>query len=103
MTSAFGGRCRIPNEIIPEWRAASFRNYRRLAPESAPCIIPAGLDQKGRAMKLWFENFFKDEHGATAIEYGLIAAGIAVAIIAVVQGVGSGLNTTLTSVSTALK
>jgi pilus assembly protein Flp/PilA len=50
-----------------------------------------------------FARFMRDEGGATAIEYGLIAAGIAVAIIAVVQSVGSGLNTTFTSVSTALK
>ncbi|MFL6796537.1 MAG: Flp family type IVb pilin [Xanthobacteraceae bacterium] len=48
-------------------------------------------------------RFLKDESGATAIEYGLIAAGIAVAIIAVVSSVGSSLNTTFTSVSTALK
>jgi pilus assembly protein Flp/PilA len=48
-------------------------------------------------------SFLADETGATAIEYGLIAAGIAVAIIAVVQGVGSSLNTTFTSVQTALK
>jgi pilus assembly protein Flp/PilA len=49
------------------------------------------------------KNFIKNESGATAIEYGLIAAGISVAIIAVVQGVGSKLNTTFTSVQTALK
>jgi pilus assembly protein Flp/PilA len=49
------------------------------------------------------KRFVKDESGATAIEYGLIAAGISVAIIAVVQGLGSKLNTTLSSVSTALK
>jgi pilus assembly protein Flp/PilA len=48
-------------------------------------------------------KFAKDESGATAIEYGLIAAGISVAIIAVVQGLGSKLNTTFTSVQTALK
>ena len=48
-------------------------------------------------------RFVKDESGATAIEYGLIAAGISVAIIAVVQGVGSKLNTTFTSISGALK
>jgi pilus assembly protein Flp/PilA len=47
-------------------------------------------------------KFAKDESGATAIEYGLIAAGISVAIIAVVQGLGSKLNTTFTSISTAL-
>ena len=50
-----------------------------------------------------FKRFVKDESGATAIEYGLIAAGISVAIIAVVQGLGSKLNTVFTSVSTALK
>ena len=49
------------------------------------------------------KRFAKDESGATAIEYGLIAAGISVAIIAVVQSLGSSLNTTFTSVSTALK
>ena len=49
------------------------------------------------------QRFLKDESGATAIEYGLIAAGISVAIIAVVQGLGSKLNTTFTSVQTALK
>jgi pilus assembly protein Flp/PilA len=49
------------------------------------------------------KRFMKDETGATAIEYGLIAAGISVAIIAVVQGLGSKLNTTFTSVQTALK
>jgi pilus assembly protein Flp/PilA len=48
-------------------------------------------------------RFLKDDSGATAIEYGLIAAGISVAIIAVVQGLGTNLNTTFQSVSTALK
>jgi pilus assembly protein Flp/PilA len=49
------------------------------------------------------KRFAKDESGATAIEYGLIAAGISVAIIAVVQGLGANLKTTLGSVQTALK
>jgi pilus assembly protein Flp/PilA len=48
-------------------------------------------------------KFLKDDSAATAIEYGLIAAGMAVAIIAVVQGLGTQLNTTFTSVSSALK
>jgi pilus assembly protein Flp/PilA len=48
-------------------------------------------------------RFLKDESGATAIEYGLIAACISVAIIAVVNGVGSKLITTFTSVEGALK
>jgi pilus assembly protein Flp/PilA len=47
-------------------------------------------------------SFLRNENGATAIEYGLIAAGISVAIIAVVQGLGSKLVTTFTSVSNAL-
>jgi pilus assembly protein Flp/PilA len=47
--------------------------------------------------------FLKDETAATAIEYGLIAAGISVAIVAVVAGLGSKLNATFTTVKTALK
>ena len=54
-------------------------------------------------MKTLVSRFVKDQSGATAIEYGLIAAGIAVAIIAVVQGLGSNLKTTFGSVSTALQ
>jgi len=46
--------------------------------------------------------FIKNKHGATAIEYGLIAAGISIAIIAVVNGLGTQLNTSFTSVSTQL-
>lgn len=48
------------------------------------------------------QALLRDESGATAIEYGLIAAGIAVAIIVAVQTLGSNLNTTFTSVSSAL-
>ena len=47
-------------------------------------------------------KFLQDESGATAIEYGLIAAGISVAIIAVVQGLGTKLNSTFASVQGAL-
>jgi len=47
--------------------------------------------------------FLKNESGATAIEYGLIAAGISVAIIVVVNGLGTSLNTNFTSISTQLK
>jgi pilus assembly protein Flp/PilA len=48
-------------------------------------------------------NFLSDESGATAIEYGLIAAGIALAIIAVVNGVGTNLNEKFTSINSSLK
>ena len=54
-------------------------------------------------MKQVFSKFLKDESGATAIEYGLIAAGIALAIIAVVNGLGTNLNDKFTSINTSLK
>jgi pilus assembly protein Flp/PilA len=54
-------------------------------------------------MKNLIARFLKDEAGATAIEYGLIAAGIALAIIAAVQGVGKSLSTNFNTISTSLK
>jgi pilus assembly protein Flp/PilA len=48
------------------------------------------------------QRFAKDESGATAIEYGLIAAGISVAIITVVQGLGTKLSNTFNNISTKL-
>ena len=50
-----------------------------------------------------FLQLLRDKKGATAIEYGLIAALIAVAAIAAMQGLGSSLNSTFTNVSTAMK
>ena len=47
--------------------------------------------------------FIKDESGATAIEYGLIAAGISVVIIAAVNAIGSSLNAKFDYISTQLK
>lgn len=60
------------------------------------------VSQQGPEMSKIVE-FLKNESGATAIEYGLIAAGISVAIIAVVNGLGTSLNTNFTSISTQLK
>ncbi len=54
-------------------------------------------------MKHLFVRFVKDESAAIAIEYGLIAAGISVAIIAVVNGLGSNLNAKFSTISTQLK
>ncbi|SDJ39767.1 MULTISPECIES: Flp family type IVb pilin [Bradyrhizobium] len=54
-------------------------------------------------MKSLILSFLKNESGATAIEYGLIAAGIAIAIITAVKGVGTSLSTTFDSISTSLK
>ena len=48
-------------------------------------------------------KFLRNESGATAIEYGLIAAGISLAIIAVVNGIGAKLNTKFASINTSLK
>jgi pilus assembly protein Flp/PilA len=53
-------------------------------------------------MKNLVTRFVSDESGATAIEYGLIAAGISVAIIAVVNGLGSKLTNTFSDISTKL-
>lgn len=53
-------------------------------------------------MKNIVARFIKDESGATAIEYGLIAAGISLAIITAVQTLGGKLNGTFSSVSTKL-
>jgi pilus assembly protein Flp/PilA len=60
------------------------------------------VDHGVNQMKNLLVRFAKDNSGATAIEYGLIAAGIAVAIIAVVQGVGTNLKATFGAVSSAL-
>ena len=54
-------------------------------------------------MKNLIARFVKDEFGATAIEYGLIAAGISLAIIAVVNGLGTNLNNKFTSINNSLK
>ncbi len=54
-------------------------------------------------MRILFVKFLKDESGATAIEYGLIAAGIALAIIAVVNGLGTTLNAKFASINSSLK
>jgi pilus assembly protein Flp/PilA len=54
-------------------------------------------------MRGLLKRFAREQSGATAIEYGLIAAGIAVAIIVAVQGVGTALNNDFGTVSTALR
>ncbi|HEX2633007.1 MAG TPA: Flp family type IVb pilin [Bradyrhizobium sp.] len=54
-------------------------------------------------MKNLIARFVKDQSGATAIEYGLIAAGISLAIIAVVNGLGTNLNTKFSNINSSLK
>ena len=54
-------------------------------------------------MKRSFLKFLSDQSGATAIEYGLIAAGISLAIIAIINGLGTNLNDKFTSINTSLQ
>jgi pilus assembly protein Flp/PilA len=54
-------------------------------------------------MRNLIARFVKDESGATAIEYGLIAAGISLAIIAVVNGLGTNLTSKFSSINNSLK
>ena len=54
-------------------------------------------------LKRFFLDFLADDSGATAIEYGLIAAGISIAIIVAVNGLGTTLNNTFASVNNSLK
>jgi pilus assembly protein Flp/PilA len=73
----------------------------------ATCEFPGialfrGNEQRATMEKL-LKDFIADETAATAIEYGLIAAGISLAIIAVVNGLGAKLNTKFTSINSSLK
>jgi pilus assembly protein Flp/PilA len=54
-------------------------------------------------MRQLFSKFLSDQSGATAIEYCLIATGISIVIVVAVNGIGSSLNTTFTSVNSSLK
>jgi pilus assembly protein Flp/PilA len=54
-------------------------------------------------MRKLIAKFWADQSGATAIEYGLIAAGISIVIVVVVNGMGTALNTKYSSLSTSLK
>jgi pilus assembly protein Flp/PilA len=60
------------------------------------------LERMMRMIKV-LKAFLSDESGATAIEYGLIAAGIALAIIPVMNGLGVKLNTKFASINSSLK
>ena len=64
---------------------------------------PSSTAPQGDQFMAILKSFLRDESGATAIEYGLIAAGIAVAIIVVVQGLGTKLSTTFSNITTAIQ
>ncbi len=65
-------------------------------------LQPSGDIYKGVMDMQALHRFLRDNSGATAIEYGLIAAGVALAIIAVVNGLGTKLNTKFGSISSSL-
>jgi pilus assembly protein Flp/PilA len=64
---------------------------------------PTGGPQGEQTMRRLVSSFLKDELGATAIEYSIIAGGIALVIVATVNGIGTAVKTPLTTVQTALK
>ncbi len=68
-----------------------------------PNAIFPGPSQLEFQMSKLFARFLNDESGATAIEYGLIAAGISLAIIAAVNGIGGNLSTKFGDINTSLK
>jgi pilus assembly protein Flp/PilA len=83
--------------------------YVRAVKRRALCAFIPSKDFKSKfdihrefSMRLIIK-FFKDENAATAIEYGLIASGIAVAVIPVITGLGTHLKATFSTISTALK
>jgi pilus assembly protein Flp/PilA len=80
--------------------------FRTSPPFQGPQRAPAPRSDSVGTMELTMMNlvmrFVRDETGATAIEYGLIAAGISVSIIAVIQGIGSRLNATFTTMQNAI-
>jgi pilus assembly protein Flp/PilA len=75
---------------------------RYFAQQPKGFVNPGNLRSKN-PMKALIARFAKDESGATAIEYGIVAAGISVAIIAVIQGLGNNLKTAFSSLSSTLK
>src|SRR5579864_4672672 len=76
---------------------------KRLNPSQPAVSTSVPVSTEELIMTTLVLRFLADDTGATAIEYGLIAAGIAVAIIATVQALGTNLNTTFSTVSTSLK
>jgi pilus assembly protein Flp/PilA len=70
----------------------------------ASCLyVSQRENEEAIAMMKVFKRFLADESGATAIEYGLIAAGISLAIITVVKGLGTQLNAKFALINSSLK
>src|SRR4051812_49756697 len=97
-----GTNCRISISIL---QARLYFLTVLVSPRSmVACILIARFqEQRARMIKNLVKDFIADESGATAIEYGLIAAGISLAIIAIVNGLGTRLNAKFTAINTSLK
>jgi pilus assembly protein Flp/PilA len=102
-------RCVVPLPVVhdsaklpsvtPKIRGSVFTHPCELAvhnPSSVGGTLPITLGEQSMSV---FKRFLRDESGATAIEYGLIAAGISVAIIATVNTLGGQLKNTFSNVS----
>jgi pilus assembly protein Flp/PilA len=72
-------------------------------PRENPAFSSRKMFGKRRGSMRLLLNFLRDETGATAIEYGLIAAGISLAIISIINGLGTKLNTKFTAINSSLK
>ena len=97
-----------PNPVV--FRGSKFTERQRLwsrVPREELCFSELiqrvlGIRPHTARMKT-IRRFLSDESGATAIEYGVIAAGISLAIISVINGLGTKLDTKFTSINTSLK
>jgi pilus assembly protein Flp/PilA len=90
-----------PSRVAPGFYEKRSYSLQRLFRAACYETTRASRKRGERTMNL-FVRFLRDQSGATAIEYGLIAAGISVAIIAVVNSLGSQLQTTFSTVSSQL-
>jgi pilus assembly protein Flp/PilA len=80
----------------------AFSAANRLIPGSRGRLSPKTLSPGGRGMLARVKSFLADQNGATAIEYALIAAGIAAAIITTVQSLGTKVTALFSDVNSAM-
>jgi pilus assembly protein Flp/PilA len=92
---------RLP--MIQRVRWYNFKENGRKVPSIGARENPGSFCNQEVVLKHLFLRFLADQSGATAIEYGLIAAGISLAIIAAVNGLGSTLSTSFTNINNSLK
>jgi pilus assembly protein Flp/PilA len=111
--------CYAPAAPSLDWtrrlKKLRFNDFFRLflnRPETIPTLDcahngkgrkPVGMPDRSLGMWKLVAKFWADQSGATAIEYGLIAAGISIVIVVVVNGMGTALNGKYSSISTSLK